>query len=227
MAKQERALRTREKVLDAAAEEFAAQGYAKATLNDVARRTGMTKGALYGHFPSKEILAGTLLAQSRVAWEELRHTRDRPGTAARAVLEELVLELARRLGSDIRLRAALRLATDLPCLARATPDLFEDVRSHLVGLVRRAQQEGAMAPYPPELVGELLLTSLHGVLHASQCDDRHGSVPTREAVWRLLLDALAGERGDGHGDRHGDGRGEGHGGGHGGGRGGDRDMAGR
>ncbi|CAL9305491.1 TetR family transcriptional regulator [Streptomyces olindensis] len=227
MAKQERALRTREKVLDAAAEEFAAQGYAKATLNDVARRTGMTKGALYGHFPSKEILAGTLLAQSRVAWEELRHTRDRPGTAARAVLEELVLELARRLGSDIRLRAALRLATDLPCLARATPDLFEDVRSHLVGLVRRAQQEGAMAPYPPELVGELLLTSLHGVLHASQCDDRHGSAPTREAVWRLLLDALAGERGDGHGDRHGDGRGEGHGGGHGGGRGGDRDMAGR
>lgn len=207
MAKQERALRTREKVLDAAAEEFAAQGYAKATLNDVARRTGMTKGALYGHFPSKEILAATLLAQSRVAWEEMRHARDRPGTAARAVLEELVLELARRLGSDVRLRAALRLATDLPCLARATPDLFEDVRGHLVGLVHRAQQEGGMAPYPPELVAELLLTSLHGALHASQCDDKHGSAPTREAVWRLLLDALAGERG--------------------GESGGDRDMAGR
>lgn len=195
MAKQERALRTREKVLDAAAEEFAAQGYAKATLNDVARRTGMTKGALYGHFPSKEILATTLLAQSRVAWEEMRHARDVPGAAARAVLEELVLELAQRLRSDVRLRAALRLASDLPCLARAAPDLFEDVRRHLVGLVRRAQQEGGMAPYPPDLVAELLLTSLHGALHASQCDDQYGRAPTREAVWRLLLDALAGDRG--------------------------------
>ncbi|MFJ7292770.1 TetR family transcriptional regulator [Streptomyces collinus] len=195
MAKQERALRTREKVLDAAAEEFAAQGYAKATLNDVARRTGMTKGALYGHFPSKEILAATLLAQSRVAWEEMRRARDVPGAAARAVLEELVLELAQRLRSDIRLRAALRLAGDLPCLARAAPDLFDDVRRHLVGLVHRAQQEDGMAPYPPDLVVELLLTSLHGTLHASQCDDRYGSAPTGEAVWRLLLDALAGDRG--------------------------------
>ncbi|MEU2539469.1 TetR/AcrR family transcriptional regulator [Streptomyces iakyrus] len=195
MAKQERALRTREKVLDAAAEEFAAQGYAKATLNDVARRTGMTKGALYGHFPSKEILAATLLAQSRVAWEEMRRARDVPGAAARAVLEELVLELAQRLRSDIRLRAALRLASDLPCLARAAPDLFDDVRRHLVGLVRRAQQEGGMAPYPPDLVADLLLTSLHGALHVSQCDDRHGGAPAGEAVWRLLLDALAGGRG--------------------------------
>jgi AcrR family transcriptional regulator len=195
MAKQERALRTREKVLDAAAEEFAAQGYAKATLNDVARRTGMTKGALYGHFPSKEVLAATLLAQSRVAWEEMRHTRDVPGAPARAVLEELVLELARRLRSDIRLRAALRLAADLPCLARAAPDLFDDVRRHLIGLVHRAQQEGGMTPYPPDLVAELLLTSLHGALHASQCDDRYGRAPAREAVWRLLLGALAGDRG--------------------------------
>jgi AcrR family transcriptional regulator len=195
MAKQERALRTREKVLDAAAEEFAAQGYAKATLNDVARRTGMTKGALYGHFPSKEVLAETLLAQSRVAWEEMRHTRDVPGAPARAVLEELVLELARRLRSDIRLRAALRLAADLPCLARAAPDLFDDVRRHLIGLVHRAQQEGGMTPYPPDLVAELLLTSLHGALHASQCDDRYGRAPAREAVWRLLLGTLAGDRG--------------------------------
>jgi AcrR family transcriptional regulator len=155
----------------------------------------MTKGALYGHFPSKEVLAATLLAQSRVAWEEMRHTRDVPGAPARAVLEELVLELARRLRSDIRLRAALRLAADLPCLARAAPDLFDDVRRHLIGLVHRAQQEGGMTPYPPDLVAELLLTSLHGALHASQCDDRYGRAPAREAVWRLLLGALAGDRG--------------------------------
>ena len=51
MAKQERARRTREKVLTAAAEVFAVQGYDSTTLNTVAERIAMTKGALYGHFP--------------------------------------------------------------------------------------------------------------------------------------------------------------------------------
>ena len=40
-------------ILDAAFEEFARNGYAAARLTDVARRVGLTKGALYLYFPSK------------------------------------------------------------------------------------------------------------------------------------------------------------------------------
>ncbi|RAI45114.1 TetR/AcrR family transcriptional regulator [Rhodoplanes roseus] len=40
-------------ILDAAFEEFVANGYAAARLDDVARRVGLTKGALYVYFPSK------------------------------------------------------------------------------------------------------------------------------------------------------------------------------
>lgn len=149
MIKQERARRTREKVLDAAAEEFSAQGYSRATLNAVAQRTGMTKGALYGHFASKRVLAGALLLQSRKVWEEMRLARDVPGAGAGAVLESLVLDLAHRLKEDVRLRAALRLATDCPNLAQMVPGIFEDVQRGLVDLIRRAQGEGSMAPGRP------------------------------------------------------------------------------
>ncbi|MFF2949997.1 TetR family transcriptional regulator [Kitasatospora sp. NPDC057965] len=121
MMKQERAQRTREKVLDAAAEEFSAQGYSRATLNAVAQRTGMTKGALYGHFASKRALAGALMSQSHQVWEEMRLARDVPGTEAAVVLEGLVLDLAHRLREDVRLRAALRLATDIPEPAQPHP----------------------------------------------------------------------------------------------------------
>ncbi|MEE1824755.1 TetR/AcrR family transcriptional regulator [Streptomyces sp. BE20] len=193
MIKQERARRTREKVLDAAAEEFSAQGYSRATLNAVAQRTGMTKGALYGHFASKRLLAGALLLQSRKVWEEMRQARDVPGAAAGAVLESLVLDLAHRLKEDVRLRAALRLATDCPALAQMVPDIFEDVQRGLANLIRRAQGEGSMAPRPPELVAQLLLAVMHGAPHVSfgppgAC----GSAGAYEAAWRLLLEALAG-----------------------------------
>ncbi|MGW2547627.1 TetR family transcriptional regulator [Kitasatospora sp. NPDC001574] len=193
MIKQERARRTREKVLDAAAEEFSAQGYSRATLNAVAQRTGMTKGALYGHFASKRLLAGALLLQSRKVWEEMRQARDVPGAAAGAVLESLVLDLAHRLKEDVRLRAALRLATDCPALAQMVPDIFEDVQRGLANLIRRAQGEGSMAPRSPELVAQLLLAVMHGAPHVSfgppgAC----GSAGAYEAAWRLLLAALAG-----------------------------------
>lgn len=40
-------------ILDAAFEEFSQNGYAATRLEDVARRVGLTKGALYLYFPSK------------------------------------------------------------------------------------------------------------------------------------------------------------------------------
>ncbi|MEV6947640.1 TetR/AcrR family transcriptional regulator [Streptomyces sp. NPDC051172] len=194
MVKQERARRTREKVLDAAAEEFAVQGYSRATLNAVAERTGMTKGALYGHFPSKRVLAGALLTQSQEVWEEMLLARDMSGVAARTALESLVLDLARRLRADVRLRAALRLATDCPNLAHTMPDVFDEIRRDLVDLIDRAQREGGMAPHPPELVAQLLLAAMHGALHVSFGSAGCGDTSAWEAVWRLLLDALSGDR---------------------------------
>lgn len=47
---------TRGRILDAAAELFAEQGYAGATMLEIAQRLGISKSALYYHFASKEEL---------------------------------------------------------------------------------------------------------------------------------------------------------------------------
>lgn len=62
MARQERAIRTRQAILIAAAEVFDEVGYDAATISDVLQRSGVTKGALYFHFTSKEELAQAVLA---------------------------------------------------------------------------------------------------------------------------------------------------------------------
>ena len=53
----------RERLLDAAAEEFTDNGYAAARLQDTARRAGFTKGAVYSNFDSKQALFAQLLAK--------------------------------------------------------------------------------------------------------------------------------------------------------------------
>lgn len=56
MRQEERKAQTRAQLLAAAAELFAAQGIAGATVDAIAARAGRTVGALYGHFASKEEL---------------------------------------------------------------------------------------------------------------------------------------------------------------------------
>lgn len=53
----------RERLLNAAADEFTENGYAGAKLQDIARRAGFTKGAVYSNFESKQALFAQLLAK--------------------------------------------------------------------------------------------------------------------------------------------------------------------
>jgi AcrR family transcriptional regulator len=54
---------TRARLLDAAARVYAARGFAGATLDDVAEQAGLTKGAVYGHFGSKDNLLVALMEE--------------------------------------------------------------------------------------------------------------------------------------------------------------------
>jgi AcrR family transcriptional regulator len=54
---------TRTKLLQAAATVYSAHGFAGATLDDVAEEAGLTKGAVYGHFGSKDNLLVALMEE--------------------------------------------------------------------------------------------------------------------------------------------------------------------
>ena len=77
-ARQERAEVTREAILEGAAEAFDAAGFGSTSLSDISQRAGVTKGALYFHFPSKEALAHTLMMDSSTS----RHCLRRPSVRA-------------------------------------------------------------------------------------------------------------------------------------------------
>ncbi len=169
---QERAVRTREQVLNAAAEEFAAHGYMGTTLLDVIQRTGMTKGALYGHFSSKEELAAALIEEAGDELSTRAARAGEPDAAAVRTLRETVLDLARHLRQDTRARSALRLAVESPHLDRHDPGLVQRICLPLTCAVTEAQAgDGSTGGYPPEAVARLLLSVFFGVPHPVPRDD--------------------------------------------------------
>src|SRR5689334_5258602 len=55
---------TREDILETALELFAARGFAGASVRQIASAVGITEGALYAHFPSKQAIFETLFRQA-------------------------------------------------------------------------------------------------------------------------------------------------------------------
>ncbi|MDN3029365.1 TetR/AcrR family transcriptional regulator [Streptomyces sp. S.PB5] len=169
---QKRAVRTRQQVLDAAAEQFAAHGYMGTTLLDVVKRTGMTKGALYGHFSSKEKLAAALVEEAGAELSLRAARADRPGPAAVDALRETVLDLTRHLRQDARARSALRLAVEVPCLDHNEHGLVERICLPLARAVAQTQADGGgSGQLPPQAVARLLMSAFFGIPHPVPDDD--------------------------------------------------------
>lgn len=106
MARQQRAIRTRRVFLEAAAEVFDEHGYDAATISAILERAGLTRGALYFHFTSKEELARGVL-QEAVTSEGLT-----PQTFKLQEWVDIALMLAYRLPREPMLSASIRLSVD-------------------------------------------------------------------------------------------------------------------
>lgn len=66
---------TRHSILEAAGAEFSRHGYAGSGLGAIVRRAGLTKGALFHHFPDKQVMAvawveGPLAAAMDSCWQQ-------------------------------------------------------------------------------------------------------------------------------------------------------------
>ncbi|MEU4926555.1 TetR/AcrR family transcriptional regulator [Streptomyces yokosukanensis] len=194
--KQERAIRTRERILDAAAQEFAAHGYGRTTMQTVADRIRLTKGALYGHFTSKEELAAELVRQAGQAWRQVADASRGPGIPAASALRRLLSGLARRHHEEPRFHAVFRILAEQPDGPFAQPGFAHDLLAGLTEEFRRAQRAGAIPRWTSVeglarlSVGAMLLASHAGIGGPDAADAVRDDV---ELLWDMV-EALCQER---------------------------------
>lgn len=91
--KRKETLGTRGRIVEAAERVMRERGLARSTTREIAREVGLSEGALYKHFDSKEELFMCVLAERLPSFVAL--AKDLPGRAGRGTVEGTLGEVAR------------------------------------------------------------------------------------------------------------------------------------
>ncbi|GAB3291617.1 ScbR family autoregulator-binding transcription factor [Parasphingorhabdus pacifica] len=191
MPQQRRAQVTRHAIVVAAAEEFDRVGYDGTPLSAILRRGGVTKGAFYFHFPSKEAVAAELLRFQAQSWSRLRQRWESRGLDPLSTVVGLTGEVTRLLERDVVLRAGTRLCS-LP-VAAGQPESV-DWEQVLHGFLRDAAERGLLhSGVAPEAAARTVHASLVGTWAVGLARDGSdvGVADRIHEVWRLLLGGIA------------------------------------
>ncbi|MFF5935693.1 ScbR family autoregulator-binding transcription factor [Streptomyces sp. NPDC012508] len=185
--RQERAIRTRELVLRAAAEVFDEAGYLGASITKILDRAGVTAGAVYFHFRSKEGLARAVIL------EQAADLKFPEGEGGLQQLLDMTGYLAVEMQRNTLLRAGVRLAVEQGVVGKQEYSIYEwwADRFHQELVVAR-QKDQLLDGVDEAAFAQLLVAAYTGTQVMSQLSTGRADLPRRIAdMWRCLLPALA------------------------------------
>jgi AcrR family transcriptional regulator len=184
----------RAQILEAAMACFARQGYHATSMDDVVRESGLSVGAIYSYFASKEDLF-LALSDDR-ANQTLAHLNDvfrRPGAMADKTRE--AVDYFFRLLSDELIPLArvniefLMEATNSERVQERQARRCETVRQFMRWLLTEAQREGAIRDHIDiDAAAELMFALNEGILLLSVAGLRKVSLDTLKSAYLSLLD---------------------------------------
>lgn len=190
MAKQERAVRTRETLIQCAAEIFNREGFAVASLTMISKRAGVSNGALHFHFASKAALAD---AVEEAALARLRVVTDAVPADGWSCLQHIVdvtHGLARGLHDDAVLRAGFELSGDVARPPQTS--LRERWQGWVEDEMERADGEGELRPgVTTESAVSAVVAATVGFEALGARDAAWISRRSITQFWQLLLPSLA------------------------------------
>jgi AcrR family transcriptional regulator len=184
-----------DEVLDAALELFMEKGFAATRVDDIAKRAGLSKGAVYLYFPSKEAVLEALVRRAiiPIADTALEALRDYEGDP-RIIITMVIKMLGHRF-SDPRIvaipKVVFREVLGFPHLAEMyRVEVLDRVLPVIIALLRRGIDQGYLRQVDPELtvrsiIGPMLLHLVmaeifgitpEGGLHFDRLVDNHLSI---------------------------------------------------
>ncbi|ONI84378.1 hypothetical protein ALI144C_14530 [Actinosynnema sp. ALI-1.44] len=111
VVRQQRSEQTRRQLIAAAAELFDRVGFVRATMADISSAAGVTKGALYFHFPSKDTLSDAVQCEAVEMLDILVAGLSAGPSPIQSVID-LHHQVVRWLREDTIVRASLRISHD-------------------------------------------------------------------------------------------------------------------
>jgi len=186
----------RSEILDAAILCFARDGFHRTTMKDIVRESGLSPGAIYNYFQSKEeiIAAIALRRQAKERQLVLEAIANGPAAGALQRVRDAFLEEL----DDPKERRRRRVSVQLWAEAQRSPEVgkivrrsFEEPRGLLSQVLREAQKQGAIEDWAdPDAIARFLIAAFHGLVLQREWDSHFSAEPHRELL-DLLLRTLA------------------------------------
>ncbi|OJV75948.1 MAG: hypothetical protein BGO37_06845 [Cellulomonas sp. 73-92] len=192
--------RTRAAILDTAAAQFEERGYLGASIRDISEALGLTVGAIFFHFKTKESIATELIASYYDEWDDLIREANRRPSSALEALVWLSMRVADRYQHDIHIRAAVRLIRDHSVISASLPTPYVDWVNVATAFLQRAQKDGELAEHAALDIDQLayqLVCTWFGNQHIS--NDLTGRADLKERIgqmWTVYLPVLTGRPAD-------------------------------
>ncbi|AUM20320.1 TetR family transcriptional regulator (plasmid) [Rhodococcus ruber] len=182
---------TRQQILVGAAAYFDRCGYEGAGLAGIVESIGMTKGALYFHFSSKEALAHALIDEQHrrsIAAVDAIAALDRPA------LEQVVMlshEMARQMIEDPIVRAGVRLTLELSATDGPADPYLDWITACLALTARAIEQGDVCESIDPAVLARFVVAAYNGVQLISHVLTERRDLDQRlDQMWALLLPGI-------------------------------------
>lgn len=162
----------RQQIVDAARTCVAEQGFHKTTMADVIRESGLSAGAVYGYFKSKDEIVSAIADDALSTIDQLFKgilASEKPLTPAAAMQAALehVVRIAEEPGTDVTRVGVQAWAEALhnEAIHATACEKYTLLRSHFVEVARRAQADGTVDPdTDPEYIGQALFGLIPGFI---------------------------------------------------------------
>lgn len=161
---------TKERILKAAGSLYSNHGCEGTTLDDILTASGITKGAFYHYFKSKDGLCEALVDKVVSEYKQLAEGVD-PAEPAFDQLEAFLSELVRlnQSGQWINCKLMLRISTEshanYPSTEQKIRKFWRWYEGFFAELIERCIKEGALSSkFDAEMQAKLLMSTMAGVV---------------------------------------------------------------
>lgn len=193
---QQRSAQTRTHIKEAAQELFSREGYDATGVAEICKAAGVSKGAFYHHFPSKQAVFLEILND----WMARLDAGFNLTRLEKRSVPDALLQMASMVGGlfqmvDAKMTIFLEFWTQAkhdPTVWQATIAPYRRFQDYFTALLQEGVSQGTLRPVDPAQAAHLLVSLALGVLMQALFDPQGADWGNEvQANVRLLLDGLA------------------------------------
>ncbi|HVN14225.1 MAG TPA: TetR/AcrR family transcriptional regulator [Anaerolineales bacterium] len=190
---QQRSEETRAKIMKSAVDLFSVRGYTTASVDDICKEAGISKGAFYHHFESKQALFLALLdGWLKTIDNAIEASRDKSAPETFIQLTEAFPYIFESAGNHLPMFMEFWLqASRDDKIWQASIAPYRRYHRYFTSLIKKGVDEGSFAQIDPQLASRMIVSMAMGLLLQSLLDPEGAKwEKLARDITTLMLDTL-------------------------------------